>query len=59
VRAHPFDHGEPSSIKNLRRIKSIGFFADFPRFHLNANTCDLSAAVSQGPIAGSTATEQK
>ena len=36
------------SIENLRRIKSFGFFANFRRFKLNANTCDLSTAVSQG-----------
>ena len=36
------------SIENLHRIKSVGFFANFRRFKLNANTCDLSTAVSQG-----------
>jgi hypothetical protein len=38
----------PASIENLRRIKSSGFSASFRRFNLNANTCDLSTAVSQG-----------
>src|SRR5450755_2806030 len=42
TQARPFDYGKPSSIKNLRRIKSIGFFTHFPRFDLDANTCDLS-----------------
>jgi hypothetical protein len=37
----------PASIENLHRIKSFGFFANFRRFNLNANTCDLSTAVSQ------------
>jgi hypothetical protein len=46
----------PASIENLHRIKSIGFFAYFRRFNLNANTCDLSTAVSQGVIARKTAT---
>src|SRR5450432_3815389 len=41
----------PASIENLHRIESIGFFANFRRFKLNANTCDLSTAVSQGLIA--------
>ena len=42
----PF-RGKPPSIENLHRIKSCGFFANFRRFNLNANTCDLSTAVSQ------------
>src|SRR5450432_4114418 len=46
----------PASIENLHRIESIGFFSNFRRFNLNANTCDLSAAVSQGMIARTTAT---
>src|ERR1700694_4353383 len=50
---------KPASIENLHRIKSIGFFANFRRFNLNANTCDLSTTVSQEPIARSTATEPK
>jgi hypothetical protein len=37
---------KPSSIENLHRFKSIGFFADFQRFKFNTNTCDLSTAVS-------------
>src|SRR5258706_3203133 len=44
------------SIENLHRIKSIGFFTNFRRIKLNANTCDLSTAVSQERIARSTAT---
>src|SRR5260370_31787863 len=43
----------PSSIENLHRIKSVGFFANFRTFKFNANTCDLSMAVSQEPIARS------
>jgi hypothetical protein len=39
------------SIENLRRIKSVGFSAVFRRINLNANTCDLSTAVSKGSIA--------
>src|SRR5665213_1660579 len=35
------------SIENLHRIKTSGFFANFRIFNLNANTCDLSTAVSQ------------
>jgi hypothetical protein len=52
--------GKPASIENLHRIKSIGFSANFRRFNLNANTCDLSTAASQGiDCAKSTATEPK
>src|ERR1700722_9530325 len=40
------------SIENLRQIESVGFFVNFRRIKFNANTCDLSKAVSQGPIAG-------
>ena len=36
----------PTSIENLRRIKSIDFFANYSRFNFNANTCDLSTAVN-------------
>jgi hypothetical protein len=36
----------PASIENLHRIKSFEFLANFRRFNLNANTCDLSTAVS-------------
>jgi hypothetical protein len=32
-----------ASIENLRRIKSFGFFTNFPRFSFNADTCGLSA----------------
>src|ERR1700731_157031 len=35
------------SIENLHRIKSVGFFTNFRRIKFNANTCDLSTAVSQ------------
>jgi Family of unknown function (DUF5330) len=38
---------KPPSIENLHRIKSDGFFAIFRRIKFNANTCDLSTAVSQ------------
>src|ERR1700676_2903298 len=37
---------KPAAIENLRRIKSFKFFANFRRFNLNANTCDLWTAVS-------------
>src|SRR3954465_10301663 len=30
------------SIENLRRIKSFGFFTNFPRFSFNPDTCGLS-----------------
>ena len=43
----PHRSRKPPSIENLHRIKSVGFFANFRRFNLNANTCDLSTAVSQ------------
>src|SRR5450631_1568056 len=42
--------GRAPSIENVRRIKSIGYIANFRRFNLNANTCDLSTTVSQEPI---------
>jgi hypothetical protein len=52
--------GKPPSIENLHRIESVGFFANFRWFNLNANTCDLSTAASQGiDCAKSTATEPK
>jgi hypothetical protein len=51
-----FEEKSPS-MENLRRIQSIDFFANFSRFNFNANTCDLSTAVSQGPIARTSATE--
>jgi hypothetical protein len=35
------------SIENLHQIESFGFLANFRRFNLNANTCDLSTAVNQ------------
>src|SRR5436305_12375003 len=31
-----------ASIENLRRIKSFGFFTNFPRFSFNRDTCGLS-----------------
>ena len=42
-----FSAANRSSIENLHRIESLGFFANFRRIKLNANTCDLSTAVSQ------------
>src|SRR3984893_18482330 len=45
-----FIGGKPPSIENLHRIKSFGFFTNFRRFKLDANTCDLSTAVSQEPL---------
>jgi hypothetical protein len=50
---------KPSSIENLHRIQSIAFIANFRRFSLNADTSDLSTAVSQEAIAGSIATEPR
>jgi hypothetical protein len=44
----PGEWRTPPSIENLHRIKSAGFFANFRRIKFNANTCDLSTAVSQG-----------
>jgi hypothetical protein len=41
-----------ASIENLRRIESFEFSANFRRFYLNANTCDLSTAVNQGQSCG-------
>jgi hypothetical protein len=38
---------KPASIENLRRIKSFEFSANSRRFNFNANTCDLSTAVSE------------
>jgi hypothetical protein len=36
-----------SSMENLRRIKSVVFFADFLRFKTKVKTTDLSTAVSE------------
>src|SRR5260370_29459674 len=44
---------KPTSIENLHRIQSLGFSANFRRFNLDANTCDLSTAVSPEPVAKS------
>jgi hypothetical protein len=38
------------SIENLHRIKSIAFFANFRRFNFNANTWDLSTAVTESQL---------
>jgi hypothetical protein len=43
----PDEPRKPPSIENLHRIKSVGFFTNFRRIKFNANTCDLSTAVSQ------------
>ena len=59
ARHAPITRAKPASIENLHRIHSIGFSANFRRFNLNANTCALSTAVSQGLIAESIATEPK
>jgi hypothetical protein len=48
---------KPPSIENLRRIQSVGFFANFERFNRDANTFELSTTGSQEPIARSTATK--
>jgi Family of unknown function (DUF5330) len=47
-RLRPYFCGKPPSIENLHRIDSFGFFTNFRRFNLNANTSDLSTAGSQG-----------
>src|ERR1700704_5962941 len=46
----PGEWRTPPSIENLHRIKSAGFFANFRRIKFNANTCDLSTAVTQGSM---------
>jgi hypothetical protein len=46
-----------SSIENLRRIESLQFSANFRRLYLNADTSDLSTAVSQEQSCGLTATQ--
>ena len=38
---------ESASIENLQRIHSVGFFTNFRPVNLNANTCNLSKAVSR------------
>jgi hypothetical protein len=38
----------PASIENLRRIKSIGLFANFPPIKRNAYICDLATPVTKG-----------
>jgi hypothetical protein len=50
-----------ASIKNLRRIKSTGFFANYSRFNFKANTSDLSTpnSVAVEKSAGLKATEQE
>src|SRR4030088_765189 len=57
--AHPCFCGESISIENLHRLQSLEFSANFQRFNLNANTCDLSTTVSQGPDAGSPRRKQR
>src|SRR3981189_2545078 len=57
--AHALFCGETISIENLHRIQSLEFSANFQRFNLNANTCDLSTTVSQGPVAGSPRRKQR
>jgi hypothetical protein len=44
-RSHPSQDRKPSSIENLRRFKSFGFFAKCPRFNQPANTSALSTRV--------------
>jgi hypothetical protein len=50
-----------ASIKNLRRIKSADFLANYSRFNFKANTCNLSTATSVAveKSAGLNATEQE
>src|SRR4051812_44799701 len=38
---------EPASIENLQRIESVGFFANFRRFKLNAMSCVFGAGLDQ------------
>jgi len=49
------------SIKNLRRIKSTDFFANYSRFNFKADTCDLSTpnSVAVEKSTGLKATEQE
>src|SRR5260370_31604726 len=57
---HPLSFcGKPASIENLHRIQSLGFSANIRRFNLNANTCDLSTAVSPEPVAKSPQRDRK
>jgi hypothetical protein len=48
-----------SSIENLHRIKSGGFFANFRPFKFNANTSGLSTSVSDVRIADQPQTKSK
>jgi hypothetical protein len=50
-----------ASIKNLRRIKSTDFFANYSRFNFKADTCDLSTpnSVAVEKSTGLKATEQE
>src|SRR5882724_3981789 len=52
LRVCVFFPANPPSIENLRQIESVGFFANFRRFNFNANTCDLSRAVTQARLRG-------
>jgi Family of unknown function (DUF5330) len=47
---HPRD---PAAIKNLRRIQWFEFFENSRQFNFNANTCDLSTAVSERIVGSS------
>jgi hypothetical protein len=61
VDARAIAHSQPAalSIENLRRIKSGGFSANFRPFNFNANTSDLSTAVTDVRIADQPQTKSK
>jgi Family of unknown function (DUF5330) len=48
MRRHRRPNARAASIENLRRIKSFGFFTNFPRFSFNRDTCGLSARFKKG-----------
>ncbi|WP_375414374.1 hypothetical protein [uncultured Bradyrhizobium sp.] len=43
----PLPVAQRASIENLRRIESLGLFANFPRFKFNADTYGLSMPVTE------------
>jgi hypothetical protein len=59
ARGHAHFAARISSIENLHRIKSGGFFANFRPFNFNANTSGLSMAVSAWQIADQPQTKSK
>jgi len=59
ARGHAHFAARISSIENLHRIKSGGFFANFRPFNFNASTSGLSTAVSDMQIADQPQNNQK